>query len=75
MYTDSGSLYVVDQSVIAHSTSKGNAVVMTKHPVAYPVLGLVSCAFKIRSLITHITTPLQQQVQSKSCNVIVHLLL
>lgn len=60
MHTDSGSLYVVDQSVIAHSTSKGNAVVMTKHPVTYPEIGLVSRAFKVRSLITHVTIPLQQ---------------
>ena len=53
VYADPGSFRRTDQGIIAHCACKGNAIPMTEHPIAYVVLGLVSCAFKVFSLVAH----------------------
>ena len=57
MHTDPGSLHRTDQGIIAHSARKRNAIPVAKHPVAYRVLGPVSCAFKVFGLVAHAILP------------------
>ena len=59
VYADPRPFYGTDQGIIAHSARKRNAIPMTKYSVAYVVLRLIPCAFKVFSLVA-VITPSQQ---------------
>ena len=44
---------IVNHCVVAHSANKWYLVPASKHPVTYPVRGLVSNAFKVFGLLAH----------------------
>ena len=53
VYSNLRTVYMIDQTIVAHSAHKRNTVPLANHTVAYVICGPVAHTIEIISLIAH----------------------